>query len=63
MGTDYDHHITNVLFTLNQTTPLTETFIIDFLANSYLIVQIHHTKSFKMKFSMSLYLNFQLEYS
>ena len=32
--------------------------IIDFLANSYFIEQIHHAKSFKMKYSMSLYLNF-----
>ena len=38
-------------------------FIIDFLANSYFIVQIHHAKTFKMKYSMSLYLNFSLEYS
>ena len=37
--------------------------IIDFLANSYFIVQIHHVKSFKMKYSMSLYLNSSLEYS
>ena len=37
--------------------------IIDFLANSYFIVQIYHEKSFKMKYSMSLYLNFLFEYS
>jgi hypothetical protein len=37
--------------------------IIDFLANSYFIVQIYHAKSFKMKFSVSLYLNLSLEYS
>ena len=32
--------------------------IIDFLANSYFIVQIYHAKSFKMKYFRSLYLNF-----
>ena len=37
--------------------------VIDFLSNSYFIVEIHHAKSFKMKYSMSLYLNFSLEYS
>ena len=37
--------------------------IIDVLANSHFIVQIHHVKSFEMKYSMSLYLNFSLEYS
>ena len=37
--------------------------IIDFLANSYFIVQIYHVKSFKMKYSISLYLNFLFEYS
>ena len=37
--------------------------IIDFLANSYFIVQIYHAKSFKMKYIMSLYLNFSLRYS
>ena len=36
---------------------------LDFLANSYFIVQIYYAKSFKMKYSMSLYLNFSLEYS
>ena len=35
----------------------------DFLANSYFIVHIHHAKSFKMKYDMSLYLNFSLKYS
>ena len=33
-------------------------FNIDFLANSYFIVQIYHAKSFKMKYIRSLYLNF-----
>ena len=37
--------------------------IIDFLANSYFIVEIHHAKSFEMKYCMSLYLNLSLEYS
>ena len=37
--------------------------IIDFLANSYFIVEIYHAKSFKMKYCMSLYLNFSLDYS
>ena len=37
--------------------------IINFLANSYFIVQIHHAKSLKMKNNMSLYLIFWLEYS
>ena len=37
--------------------------IIDFLANFYYIVQIYHAKSFKMKYTMSLYLIFTLEYS
>ena len=37
--------------------------ITDFLVKSYFIVQIHYAKSFKMKYSMSLYLNFSLEYS
>ena len=32
--------------------------IIDFLANSYFIVQIYHAKTFKMKYIRSLYLNF-----
>ena len=32
--------------------------IIDFLANSYFIVQIYHDKSFKMKYIRSPYLNF-----
>jgi hypothetical protein len=35
----------------------------DFLANSYFIVQIYHAKSFEIKYSMYLYLNFSLEYS
>jgi hypothetical protein len=34
----------------------------DFLANSYNIEQIYRAKSFKMKYTMSLYLNFSLEY-
>ena len=37
--------------------------IIDFLANAYYIVQIYHAKSFKMKYTMCLYLHFSLEYS
>jgi hypothetical protein len=37
--------------------------ILDFLTNSYFIVQIYYGKSFKMKYIMSLYLNFSLEYS
>ena len=47
----------------------TFTFIVSYdsiiysMANSQFIVQIHHAKSFKMKYSMSLYLNFSLEYS
>ena len=36
--------------------------IIDFLSNSYFIVQIYHAKSFKMKYIRSLYLNFLLRY-
>jgi hypothetical protein len=31
--------------------------IIDFLANSYFIVQIYHAKSFKMKYIRSVYLD------
>jgi hypothetical protein len=37
--------------------------ITDFLSNSFFIVQIHYAKSFKMKYSMSLYLIVSLEYS
>ena len=33
---------------------------VDFLANSYFIVQIYHAKSFKMKYIKSMYLNFLL---
>ena len=36
--------------------------IIDFLANSYFIVQIYHAKSFKTKYVRSLYFNFLLRY-
>ena len=32
--------------------------IIDFMANSFFIVQIYHAKSFKMKYIRSLYLRF-----
>ena len=37
--------------------------VIDFLANSYFIVQSHHDKSFKIKYGMFICLNFLLEYS
>ena len=37
--------------------------IIDFLADSYYIVQIYCAKSFKINYIMCLYLNFSLEYS
>ena len=30
-------------------------FIIEFLANSYFIMQMHHDKSFKMRYIKSLY--------
>ena len=59
---------TNVLCTLNRTTLTFDInchcdSIIDFFANSYIIVQIYHAKSFKMKYIRSLYLNFLFRYS
>ena len=38
-------------------------FIKNFLPNSYLILQIYHAKSFKMRHVTSLYFNFSVRYS